>query len=137
MSNLKGLVSISFRSKSVEEIAVAAKNAGVEAIEWGGDVHVPHGDLQAAKHAAEISKKYGLQCVHYGSYYKMGYSDPELFSDVLESAKILGVPIIRVWAGLGIHPDSLPREDYDRIVADAKRKDRIQSRDAGSVAKGS
>lgn len=121
MANKRGLVSISFRSKSVEEIAAAAKNAGVEAIEWGGDVHVPHGDAEAAKHAAEISKKYGLECVHYGSYYKMGYDAPELFDRALKSAKILGTPIIRVWAGLGIHPDTLPRKDYERIVNDARR----------------
>ena len=112
MPNKKGLVSISFRSKSVEEIARAARAAGLEAIECGGDVHVPHGDLDAARNAAEISKKYGLECVHYGSYYKIGYSDPELFSSVLESARVLGAPIIRVWAGQGIHPDTLPEEDY-------------------------
>ena len=121
MPNKKGLVSISFRSKSVEEIARAARVAGLEAIEWGGDVHAPHGDLDAARNAAEISKKYGLECVHYGSYYKIGYSDPELFSSVLESARVLGAPIIRVWAGLGIDPDTLPKEDYWRIVADARR----------------
>ena len=121
MANKKGLVSISFRSKSVEEIALAASEAGLEAIEWGGDVHVPHGDTEAAKNAAEICKKYGLSIPHYGSYYKMGYSDPAMFEGVLECARILGAPIIRVWAGLGIHPDTLPREDYERIVDDARR----------------
>ena len=74
MGNTKGLVSISFRSNSVEEIAKAAQSAGLEAIEWGGDVHVPHGDIAAARRAAEISAKYGLKTVHYGSYYKIGYS---------------------------------------------------------------
>lgn len=121
MGNTKGLVSISFRSNSVEEIAKAAQSAGLEAIEWGGDVHVPHGDIAAARHAAEISAKYGLKTVHYGSYYKIGYSDPALFGGVLDSARALGAPVIRVWAGLGIHPDTLSREDYERIVSDAKR----------------
>ena len=54
MANIKGLVSISFRSKSVEEIALAARDAGLEAIEWGGDVHTPHGDIAAAHNAREI-----------------------------------------------------------------------------------
>lgn len=121
MANTKGLVSISFRSKSVEEIARAAWESGLEAVEWGGDVHVPHGDIEAAHYARETCKKYGLKIVHYGSYYKMGYSNPELFDAVLASAKALGAPTIRVWAGLGIHPDTLPKEDYKRIVEDAKR----------------
>lgn len=121
MPNTKGLVSISFRSISVEEIARAAKNAGLEAVEWGGDVHVPHGDTDAARNAAEICKKYGLSVPHYGSYYKIGYSDPAMFEGVLECARILGAPIIRVWAGLGIHPETLPKSDYDRMVADARR----------------
>ena len=121
MANTRGLVSISFRSKTVEEVARAAKDAGLEAIEWGGDVHAPHGNISAAKIAREISEKYGLRVAHYGSYYKMGYSDPALFDDVLASARELGAPIIRVWAGLGIHPDTLPSEDYERIVKDARR----------------
>lgn len=121
MPNKKGLVSISFRSNNVEEIVRAARAASLEAIEWGGDVHAPHGDACAARYAAEVSKEYGLECVHYGSYYKIGYSDPEMFYGVLESARILGAPIIRVWAGHGIHPYSLPAEDYERIVKDAER----------------
>lgn len=121
MPNTKGLVSISFRSMTVEEIARSAKDAGLCAIEWGGDVHVPHGDVKAAEHAAAVSAKYNLKIQHYGSYYKIGYSAPELFSKVLESAKILGSPIIRVWAGEGIHPDTLSDIDYRRIVEDAKR----------------
>ena len=121
MPNTNGLVSISFRSKSVEEIAREAQKAGLCAIEWGGDVHVPHGDVKAAEHAAAVSAKYNLRILHYGSYYKIGYSDPELFSAVLKSAKILGAPIIRVWAGEGIHPDTVSESDYQRIVEDAKR----------------
>lgn len=121
MPNKKGLVSISFRQHSVEEVARAARNAGLEAIEWGGDVHVPHGDREAARRAAEVSRECGLSIAHYGSYYRIGYSDPELFSGVLESAKILGAPIIRVWAGQGIHPDTLSESDYWRIVEDARR----------------
>lgn len=93
MSNKKGLVSISFRQHSVEEVARAARDAGLKAIEWGGDVHVPHGDIEAARRAADVSRECGLSCTHYGSYYRIGYSDPELFSSVLESARVLGVSL--------------------------------------------
>ena len=42
------LTSISFRSKSVQEIAHLAHAAQLDAIEWGGDVHVKPGDKEAA-----------------------------------------------------------------------------------------
>jgi 3-dehydroshikimate dehydratase len=44
-----GLVSVSFRKFSPEKIIEMVKNAGLCAIEWGGDVHVPHGDVELAR----------------------------------------------------------------------------------------
>ena len=41
-----GLVSISFRSLSVDEIIDLVKDAGLEAIEWGRDVHAPCDDVE-------------------------------------------------------------------------------------------
>ena len=43
-----GLVSISFRGNTAEELIQAAKETGITAIEWGSDVHVPAGDVQRA-----------------------------------------------------------------------------------------
>lgn len=43
-----GLVSVTFRQKSVEEIAALTAEAGLSGVEWGGDVHVPPGDREAA-----------------------------------------------------------------------------------------
>jgi hypothetical protein len=40
-----GLVSITFRQLSPPAIIDLVRQAGLEGIEWGGDVHVPHGDL--------------------------------------------------------------------------------------------
>ncbi len=39
-----GLVSVTFRQLSPEEIVRVAREAGLTVIEWGGDVHVPPGD---------------------------------------------------------------------------------------------
>lgn len=36
-----GLTSISFRGKTCTEVIGLAKKAGLDGIEWGGDVHVP------------------------------------------------------------------------------------------------
>ena len=41
-----GLCSVSFRKLTVEEIIAAVKDAGLDGIECGGDVHVPHGDVE-------------------------------------------------------------------------------------------
>ena len=43
---MTGLVSVTFRDKTPAEIVSEVKKAGLDAIEWGGDVHVPHGDVK-------------------------------------------------------------------------------------------
>lgn len=97
-----GLVSISFRSLSCEEIIKITKESGLEGIEWGGDVHVPSGDKKQAKYVAELMKKSELQTSAYGSYYKIGTYGKNFkdeFKKVLEAAVALGAPVIRIWAG--------------------------------------
>ncbi len=121
MANKTGIVSISFRKYSKEEILAAAKDAGLDAVEWGGDVHVPHGDEEEAKKAKALSERFGIEMPEYGSYYIIGKSEPELFEKVLASAKILGTKIIRVWPGQGMPSDSISNEKYNELVNDAKR----------------
>ncbi|MFN2155934.1 MAG: sugar phosphate isomerase/epimerase, partial [Anaerolineae bacterium] len=93
-----GLVSITFRQLSPAEIVARAAQAGLEAIEWGGDVHVPHGDVDAARTVRRTTEEAGLQVAAYGAYYRVGHEEPCPFADVLESAVALGAPLIRVWA---------------------------------------
>lgn len=92
-----GLVSVSFRKLSVFEICQLAQRAGVSGIEWGGDVHVPLGDLANARETARLNAEHGLQVACYGSYYRAGKGDD--FNPILETALALGAPSIRVWAG--------------------------------------
>ena len=119
--NVSGLVSISFRTHSPKEILDAVKAAGLSAIEWGGDVHSPHGDIDTAKSIKELTDSYGIKIAEYGSYYAIGKSEPELFSAVLASADALGTDIIRVWPGQGKPSDTYSKEEYEAAVADAKR----------------
>ena len=42
----KGLVSVSFRSLEIDEIIKLTKEAGLDTIEWGSDVHAPCDDFQ-------------------------------------------------------------------------------------------
>ncbi|RME57352.1 MAG: sugar phosphate isomerase/epimerase, partial [Caldilineae bacterium] len=73
--------------------------AGLQGIEWGGDVHAPHGDVAQARRVRQLTVDAGLEVVTYGSYYRVGHSETGPFGAVLESALALGAPTIRVWAG--------------------------------------
>ena len=74
MPNKVGLVSISFRKHSPDRILQAAAKADLQLIEWGGDVHVPHGDLQTADEIVARSAQYNMGIAEYGSYYVIGKS---------------------------------------------------------------
>lgn len=97
-----GLVSISFRDLSCEEIIDITKKCGLDGIEWGGDIHVPPNNPENAKQISELTKAAGLRTSAYGSYYKAGtYGDnyKTEFAKILNTAVILEAPIIRIWAG--------------------------------------
>jgi sugar phosphate isomerase/epimerase len=96
-----GLVSITFRKSSPEEIIRMCLDAGLVGIEWGGDVHVPHGQVDVAERVGRLTRDSGCEVACYGSYYRCGFSEEEglSFDAVLESALALGAPSIRVWIG--------------------------------------
>ena len=89
------VASVTFRSHTVEQIVSLALQAGLDAIEWGGDVHVQPGDLPAAQRAFSCCSNAGIEISAYGSYYRAESS----FFPVLETAVQLKTRIIRVWAG--------------------------------------
>jgi len=94
-----GLCSVSFRKLTVEEIIAAVKDAGLDGIEWGGDIHVPHGDVEKAGYVAKLMEEAGLETLSYGTYYYPGDHAVEDFQGVIDCALALGTKIIRVWAG--------------------------------------
>ncbi|MFI4911586.1 MAG: sugar phosphate isomerase/epimerase family protein [Sedimentisphaeraceae bacterium JB056] len=96
-----GLVSITFRKSSPQEIIDLVVSSGLSGIEWGGDIHVPHGDTYTSQKVRDMTIESGLDIAAYGSYYKVGVSEDEglCFREVLASAEALGAPVIRVWAG--------------------------------------
>jgi sugar phosphate isomerase/epimerase len=113
-----GLASISFRNLSTDMIVEIAKDSGLLAIEWGGDVHVPHGDIQKAKQVKDETLNPGLETAAYASYYKAGESEIQglKFEEVLATAVELAAPTVRVWAGLKSSRDA--DENYRKMVAD-------------------
>src|SRR3954447_6657285 len=63
-----GVCSVTLRACSIDEVVEVAAGAGLECIEWGADVHVPPGDLDAARRAREATLAAGLRVASYGSY---------------------------------------------------------------------
>jgi len=96
-----GLVSISFRELSTNQIIEIVKKANLNAIEWGGDIHIPPGDLIKAKNVYKKCQNNGILTPSYGSYYKLGTYKNYIpyFKDVLNVAMLLKSSTIRVWAG--------------------------------------
>lgn len=91
------LTSVTFRQKTPEQVVYLAKQAQLDAIEWGGDIHVPAGDKAAAEHALRLCRDNGIEISAYGSYFYAGVHGN--FREVLETAQRLQCPVIRVWAG--------------------------------------
>lgn len=115
-----GLCSISFRSLSPEEIVEAAANAGLDAIEWGGDAHVPPGRPETARRVGNMTRDAGLAVSSYGSYYYIGCGQEDTASAVLEAACLVGAPAVRLWCGQKPSADVTPQE-YAGIVEESLR----------------
>ena len=96
-----GLTSITFRQLSPKDIIDLALKANLDGIEWGGDIHAPHGDTKTAGEVYKMTVDAGLDIIAYGSYFILGYSAENGldFRSVLDSAVALHAPVIRVWAG--------------------------------------
>lgn len=115
-----GLVSVTFRQLTVEAIIDLVKQAGLSAIEWGGDVHVLHGDLQCAEETRRKTEDAGLAIAAYGSYYRVGHNEPMPYTAILDSALALGAPVVRVWAGKRNFEDA-DEQYWQRVVEDSQK----------------
>jgi 3-dehydroshikimate dehydratase len=94
-----GLVSVTFRQLEPKAIVELVRQAGLDAIEWGGDIHVPHGEELTAHAVRQITVDAGLHLASYGSYYRVGHPDTVPFTACVQTAVALGASLIRVWAG--------------------------------------
>jgi hypothetical protein len=128
-----GLVSISFRQLEPSEVIQLCVDNAIEGIEWGGDVHVPPGNLARALEIRALTEQAGINVAAYGSYYVVArdvvarevVADAAVkkrhnFESVLESAVALGAPLIRVWAG-SKGSDKATEQDWYDVVEDSQR----------------
>lgn len=122
-----GLVSVTFRNLSPSEIISLVAEAGLEGIEWGGDVHAPPGNAERAREIRQATLDVGLKVASYGSYYRAGCGHD--FAGVLETAVALGAPTIRIWAG-DKGTDKADEAWWDIVVQDIKSVT-AQAKEAG------
>ncbi|MFA6845476.1 MAG: TIM barrel protein [Sphaerochaetaceae bacterium] len=125
---IPGLVSVTFKTKSAEQIIALCKQEGLKAIEWGENVHVMPNDSLGAGKLGEMTRQAGLAIAAYGSYYRLGEGMD--FTGSLMSAKALGAPVLRIWAGTkpsaevdGPLFQSLSQEAHD--IAERAKKEGI------------
>jgi hypothetical protein len=126
---LPGLVSVTFRKLTPPQIVELVSLGRLVGVEWGGDVHVPHGDLARGEEVGRMTRDAGLAVAAYGSYFEVGESEAEglSFASVLETALALGAPLIRVWAGRS-GPAQTDATTRQRIIADSQRITRTSPR---------
>jgi len=94
-----GLVSVSFRNHTPEEILQAMQKTPLKYIEWGSDVHAPMGDSEALHRLVQLQKAYGITCSSYGTYFHLGKEPLEELEGYIDAAQILETDILRLWCG--------------------------------------
>lgn len=125
-----GLVSVSFRALSPENVLDLAARCGLESVEWGGDVHVPCGDVRTASRVGDLTRARGLEVACYGSYCRL---EDEPLQPVVDTAKALGAPLIRVWAGT--RPSGAADRAYRETIArSAQNLADLAAREGMSIA---
>lgn len=126
-----GLVSISFRDKTPLELIKAVRDAGLECIEWGSDVHAPFKDIQRLDDIARLQAEYGITCSSYGTYFHLGETPLEELQDYIAAAKILGTNVLRLWCGKK-SADNYSAEERAQFIALCKQAAHIAEQ-AGAV----
>lgn len=118
--NIKcGLVSISFRQHTPEEILCAMQKAGLSVIEWGSDVHAPCTDREKVQQIVALQEKYGIICCSYGTYFRIGVTPKEELKRYIATAKLLGTDILRLWCG-NKNYDAYTIEEKEALFAECR-----------------
>lgn len=92
-----GLVSVTCKRSSAEEIITYAKTLGLLAIEWSENWHIQADDLQRAGEIGRLTRASGLVVAGYGSYFRLGTGlDP---TPSIKAAAQMQAPVIRIWGG--------------------------------------
>ena len=119
-----GLVSVSFRGHTPQEILKATHEVGLSCIEWGSDVHAPHDDPDRLRKIADLQKEYGIRCSSYGTYFKFGKTALCELENYIRAARMLGTDILRLWCGRKSGAD-MTAEERDALIEECCEAARI------------
>jgi sugar phosphate isomerase/epimerase len=119
-----GVVSVSFRQLSVDEVIRCTKEAGLSHIEWGSDVHAPYDDPEKLAYIAKAQEEAGIVCPSYGTYFKLGVDDVELLHGYSRAARTLGTDVLRLWCGNKNYTDLTP-EEREFMLSECKKAAKI------------
>jgi hypothetical protein len=92
-------------------------DARLQCVEWGGDVHVPVGDVGTARRVRRDCANAGIAICSYGSYYRAAPGPEADGRAVLDTAVELGAARVRVWAG-SVPSKSAAAADRAAVAAD-------------------
>ena len=115
---IPGLVSVTFKTKSADDIVELCRNAGLETIEWSEGWHIPEDDPVEAERIGILTRDSGLSVAEYGSYYKLGKGMD--FRKRIVNARALGTDTIRIWAGDRASA-AVPSAERKSMVEEARR----------------
>ena len=119
-----GLVSVSFRKHSFQQIIDTAAACKLECIEWGSDVHAQCSDIDRLHAIARAQKAAGLFCCSYGTYFKLGETPLDTLCQYIEAAKILGTDTLRLWCGTK-STDLYSQSETEQLIAECRQAARI------------
>lgn len=94
-----GVCSVSFRQSSPKSIVKATKEAGLDYIEWGSDVHAPYKDTKRLREISLLQNEYGVKCSSYGTYFRLGVTPIDELEGYIDAALLLGTDCLRLWCG--------------------------------------
>lgn len=98
---------MTLRASPIDAVARLSGECGLGAIEWGADVHVRPGDLQAAARARSATAAADCVVGSYGSYlFSAGPPVPGETQRLLDTAVALGAPNVRAWTTFGVEAGS-------------------------------
>ena len=120
MKFVSGLVSISFRPVKADDLIAECKKCGLQAVEWGSDVHVPFGNIAEAERIGKLTSDAGILMPEYGAYCELGISSEDEIVNTCRSAIALGTPVVRIWA-FNKQRNCVSDAEYEIAVSDAKK----------------
>lgn len=113
-----GVCSVTFRKLPAEEVLKTVRENSLGYVEWGGDVHVPAGEIATAESVRAMTADAKIGAVSFGSYARM--DDFDAFRKASDTARALGADTIRVWTGRKQSAD-VPEEEYQKLADTVRR----------------